>query len=114
MHIIDYPQMTHNPHTATDGATFPDNGTSGDTRACGDRGMCADMNIVGDLDLIIQFNPAFQYCIFQRTAIDGCIGANIDIITNQNPAQLGYFYPSTFIIGESESITANHRPRVNP
>ncbi len=76
-------------------------------------GQCAvsaDLHVVGHLNLVIQLDSVLDDRIFQRTPIDGGVGADFDIIANPHPAELRHFQPAAIAIQrQSKAIAADHR-----
>ncbi|MNX97533.1 hypothetical protein D3C86_1299040 [compost metagenome] len=66
-----------------------------------------------DHDLVIQLDPVTDQGIGQRTAVDGGIGADFDVVADQHPAELGNLLPDALLVGEAEALAADHRPRLD-
>src|SRR5262249_24011271 len=96
-----------------DHAARADAGAAGDPGAGGDRAVRADVNIVADLDLIIELDALVDHGVIDGAAIDGGIGANLDIIADHDRADLRHLEPARALASESKAIGADHDPRVH-
>ena len=70
--------------------------------------MLTNNAVMSNLNQIVELNALLNHCVVQRATIDGCICANVYIVSNQHTADLRYFYPRTILICISKSISANH------
>src|SRR5262249_34541791 len=74
---------------ADDGAVLDGDGT-GAARLSADDAGTADLHVVADLDQVIDHRPVADPCVAQRTAVDGGVGAELDIVADHHPAELRY------------------------
>ena len=65
-----------------------------------------------NLDLVIQLNTFLDHCIFDCTAVNGCICANFDIIAQADTANLGNFYPDPGIVCLPKAIGTDDDTRM--
>src|ERR1700716_504727 len=113
MDMVDDGQMTRNHRRSADGAILSYPGTAGHADAGRHRGMCTDMAVVGNLDLIVEFHPVFDDRIGQRTAVNGGVGANFDIVADYHSAGLRDLDPCSIFIGEAETIRTDDDTGMN-
>src|SRR4051812_17578485 len=99
--------MPRNHCIATEHAVFAYPCAAGDSSAPGYRRMRTDMAVVADLDLIVEFHAFFDDCIVQRSTVDGGVCANLDIIADDDAADLWNFEPASFIHRHAKTICAN-------
>ena len=66
-----------------------DPGAAGDADATGQRAVGADADVMRDLNLVVQLDPVLDHGIFQRAAIDGGVGADLDIIADHARCPVG-------------------------
>ena len=76
--------------------------------AAGDGGMRADDAVVADLNLIVELGALFDDRVVHRTAIDGGVRADLDIVGDDDPADLGDLDPASLILGEPEAVGPDH------
>ena len=79
------------------------------TDLCSEAAIFSDDNIVCDLDKIIQFGAAFDERFRECRPIDGCIRANLNIVFNDDGADLRDFVVSVANGCESETVAPNNR-----
>ncbi len=107
-------KMSDNSGTSTDHAIFSYSGTARDADTPCDSRVRANVNIMRDLYLIIEPDALLEHGVLQCATIDGCIGTNIDVITNPDTTELRHIQPPACFIRQPESITANDRTCCNP
>src|SRR5215831_502038 len=67
----------------------------------------AEHNVVPNLNKIINHRAGSDHRIVPRSPIDRRIGANIDVVTDQNAPQLGDFNRAVLVGSEPEPVLAN-------
>src|SRR3546814_20181517 len=78
---------------AADHHAIADPGGAGDPDARDNAAMAADAHVVADLDLVIDLG-AFAYPrVIHGAAIDGRLGADLDLVLADHPAVLADFQP---------------------
>ena len=65
-----------------------DGGTAGNAGLRGDHGVFADLDVVRDLDEIVEFRSAPDDGGFQRAAVDAGVGADLDVVFDDDSADL--------------------------
>lgn len=87
--------------------------TTGYADTTGYCSICANSCVMADLHLVINLDAFFYYGVAQCTAVDGCIGANLDIIPDNDTAQLWNPEPTTVILFcDAEAICSYYGTRV--
>ena len=66
------------------------------------------MAVMTNLDLVIQLDTIFDYRVRQGTAVDGGIGTDLDVISNDDPACLWNLDPNAIFIGKTETFTSDN------
>src|SRR3954468_2572115 len=99
--------MSRNHRVAAKPAIFPYPCAAGDSRASGYSGMGTDMAVVANLDLIVQFHAFFDDGIVQRSTVDGRVCTDLNIIADDDAADLWNFKPASFIHRHAKTICAN-------
>src|SRR5690606_15527475 len=74
----------------------------------GQRGVAADLDIVRDLDQIVQFSAAADHGLAQGGAIDGGVGADLDVVLDHHHAQLRNFVIAAVAKGKAKAVGADH------
>src|SRR5882724_6528219 len=108
--------MAADPDPASKHAAFADTSASRDADARGHGGVSADAHVVGDLDEIVELDAVTDLSVLDGAPIDGCIGADLDIGTDNDAANLRDFDPELLIACKTETIRTDddarmqHRP----
>src|SRR4051794_21392339 len=100
-------QMVGEADTATHGDVVTDDDGTGDTRKPRYNAIATDANIVGDLNQIVDLGPLADDRVGHRAAIDGRIGADLDIILNDDAADLRHAFGPLGAAHEAEAILAD-------
>src|SRR5262245_46609925 len=72
--------------------------------------MPPDHDVVPYLHEIINFRALADHCILKCTAIDGRIGANLNVVLNDDAADLGHLEVTLRSHGEAEPVLPNAGP----
>src|SRR3989338_10482031 len=99
--------MINYTDVSAEGAAYADGGAAGDPDARGDGGVVTDADVVGDMYLVIEFDAVADDCVIERTAVNGCIGADFHVISDHDTSELRNFLPMLTVTGKTESIGAN-------
>src|SRR6202030_3975458 len=83
-------------------------GAAGDPGTSGNCGVGADAAVMADLDLIVELDIVFHHRVAQRAAVDGRIGANLDVRADYHPADLRHFEPASVLLGHSKAVVADY------
>ena len=89
---------------ASDRTVLSEYGTAGNADTSGHRRIFANMAVVADLDLIVQFDAILDNRIRQCPSVDSGIGADLDIVSDNDASRLGNLEPNP-----SQPITAPGR-----
>ncbi len=113
MHAVGERQVAEDDRAAAHRAAGADFRAAGDADAAGHRGMCADPHVVADLDLVVELHAILDHRVVERAAVDGRVGADLDIVADEYAASLGDLDPGLPILREAEAIGADHRARMH-
>ena len=67
---------------------------------------------MADLDLIVELGALLDDCVFDRAAVDGCVGANFDVAANNDASDLWHLGPPTLIHREAKPVGADDHTRM--
>src|SRR5690606_10692138 len=99
--------MIGKSHTSAQHCLVTNNATARDAAMRGNDTKTADPHVVRNLDKIIDLGTFTDNGVIQRTAIHRCIGANLDIVLNNDPAELGNFFQTRRAWNVAEPILPN-------
>lgn len=71
--------------------------------------MFANDAVVADLDLVVELDARADHRVLQRTAIDGGVGADIDMVADHDTADLRDVLPTLAAPRQTKAIGADHR-----
>ena len=106
-------QMASQAHLASQDHVIAKLGTTRDAGLGNDQAVLAQSHVVGDLNQIIYFCSFADNGRSKRAAIDGDIGADFNIVTDDDVANLRHFEMSAGIEHISEAIGADNCAGVN-
>src|SRR5690606_38453519 len=98
---------------AVNGAVATDTGAAGNADTGRHRGVITNLHVVGNLDLVVQLDAVADHGVVDGAAVDGGIGTDLHVITNQHATDLGDLLPAAAIIGKAEALPADHRTGLN-
>ena len=75
--------------------------------------MIANPDVVGNLDLVIKFDIVTNDRIIERTTVDRGIGADFDIVANNDATNLRNLDPALAFLGKAEAIASDNGARMN-
>ncbi len=87
-------------------------GTSCNAGIPGNNRVRTYFDVMRNLHQVVDFDPVGNDGVIQGTAINAGIGADFNVIANDDRPQLLYFVPTACLLGKTETIGANHHPRV--
>ena len=90
-HTVGNRQMTNYASRAANQAVAAHPRAAGNRGAAGYGGVGADHHVVGDLDEIVDLGPLPDDGGTERTTVDGGVGADLDIVMNDDIADLQHF-----------------------
>src|SRR5271169_462746 len=105
--------MPGDRNRAANHAALADARAARDAGAAGNHGVRPDAHVMTDLNLIVELDPGLDDRVFDGTAIDGGVGADLDVIADEHAAELGHFEPSCAIARKAKAIGANDRARMD-
>jgi hypothetical protein len=88
-------------------------GRTGNTGLSYDDATSAEDNIVSDLNQVIEARTGANHSVLRRTSIDGCIGANFDIVPENDAAELRRGLKSRFGWCKSKSFLPDSCARID-
>src|SRR5688572_20566172 len=100
--MIDYPHLSSQSHILAQFCTAGDPGLRRDHR------VCSHGNIMRNLHEIIDLSASSNECAAKSCAIDGCIGADLDIVFDLDVAHLRDLDPMFAAPGVAEAVAANN------
>src|SRR5262249_14905531 len=62
--------------------------SAGNAGLAGEQAVAADLDVVRDLDQIVDLAPLADHGVADRTAVDGRVGADLDVVLNDDPSDL--------------------------
>src|SRR5215469_12818754 len=111
-HVVGDAEVTGETDHATDHAAPADGGAAGDAGAGGDGSVGTDAHVVPDHDEVVELHPLFDHGVVDGTAIDGGVGADLDIGADAYRADLRHFHPRATLGRKTETVAADHHARV--
>jgi hypothetical protein len=96
-----------------DNAVLAHRHTTGNPRTSSQHGTGADVAVVSHLYQIVDLAAIADYRIVQRAAIDGRIGANLDIVADGHRTDLRNLDPVLALRRETEAIGTDNRTGMN-
>ena len=106
-------QVINESGLSSDDHVFSHLGASRDSYLGHNNAMLIYRHIVGDLDLIVDFAPSLNTRGPERGSINGDVGAEFNVIFNDDCPTLGNLMMLSLVLEVPESIASNDRPGVN-
>ena len=80
-----------------------------------DDDIASDIAVVTDVNQVVELGPAGDSGFFQGSAVNGGVGAHLNVVLEDQSALLGELgvLPSHPIANVAEAIGAQHRPSMN-
>src|SRR5437899_5501249 len=100
-------QMISQADTATHRDVVADDDGTRNTRKPGYNAIAADANIVGDLHQIVDLGALSDDGVGHRAAIDGRVGADLDVVLDDDAADLRHALRSLGAGHEAEAVLAD-------
>src|SRR5262249_40678386 len=70
----------------------------------------SDAAVVADLDLVVELDAVLDHRIVERAAVDGGVGADLDVVADAHHAYLGDLDPAPgLVLRAAEPVGADHR-----
>lgn len=91
--------------SADDGVMF-DDGAAGDAGLGGDDNVCADAAVVADVDQVIEFDAILDDGGAEGGAVNGGVGADLDIVADDETADLREVGVAAILEDEAEAVGA--------
>src|SRR3990172_4417145 len=107
--IVADRQMAEYDRAGADGAAAPDADAARESGAARDRAVRPDAAVVADLDLVVELHAVLDHGVLDRTAVDGRIGADLDVVADAHAADLRHLDPALAVTRDAEAVGADHR-----
>ena len=104
MDAICQSQVAQNDRTTTHCAMRTNSGASCNADTTRHRCVFPNVNVVTDLNEVVEFDAIFNDGILKCSAIDAGVGANFNVMTYFDGAQLFDFFPSTLVGCKTKTI----------
>ena len=101
------------PDLAADDDEIPELGRAGDADLGDDDAMAPDDDVVPDLHEIINFGALADDRVLKGAAIDGRIGADLDVVLDDDAADLRHLEVAAAAHGEAEAVLADAHARMD-
>jgi hypothetical protein len=75
--------------------------------------MAADLDVVTDLHLVVDLRPLAHHRVAIGAAVDGGVGADLDVVLDDDAADLGDLHVPARSHGKAEAVLADARSRVD-
>src|SRR5437762_10897905 len=107
--------MVGDAYLTTDHNTIFHHGAAGESGLCRDDHIFSNLYVVANMHQVVDLRPAPDARYIQRSAVNGCVCSDLDIVFNFQPANLRkLLIASGLLIAHiAESVTPQHRARVN-
>src|SRR5579883_1134598 len=109
-HVVADREVTPDAHLPTDHAAPPDARAARDSDAGRQGAMGTHPDVVRDHDQVVELYALFDHGILDGSAIDGGVGADLDIGTHAYTACLRHLDPTTVLLRKSEAVTPDDSP----
>ena len=83
----------------------------GDADAARDRRVIADAHVVADLHLVVDLHAPADDGVASRATVDAAVGADLDVVADDDPAELLDLHPLAAIGREAEAVGTDDRAR---
>src|SRR5262245_26929130 len=111
--MIIQSRMFANADLPADQALVPYEGTARDSCLRRNDRMLAHLNVVSDLNEVIEFRSTANHSSLQRTPIDAGVCTDLDIVFNNDLADLRKLHVAFAILHVTKPIGPDHRARMN-
>ena len=85
---------------------------AGDADLGDDHAMAADHHVVGDLDQVIDLGALADHRVAARAAVDGGVGADLDVVLDDDAPDLRHLQVPLRPHGEAEAVLADAHARM--
>ena len=99
--------MIAETHLAADDAIIFDRDAAADPGLRGNHHACADIAVVSDMDHIVQLGSFSNPSATERAAIDSRVGAQLDVVFDDDRADLRKFVVTHVSAHISKTVSAN-------
>jgi len=100
--------MADDTHLAAENTVVADLDTAGDADLGNQKAVRANVGIVADGNQVAHFCTVTDDGIAESAAVDGTVGADFDIVFDENAANLGDFVMNAAVGGIAETILADY------
>src|SRR5262249_42421091 len=88
-------------------------GRAGDAALGHDDAMPSDHDVVGDLHQVVDLGAVADHRVSERAAVDGGVGADLDVVADDDAADLGPLAPASGAHREAEAVLPDAGAGVN-
>src|SRR6267142_5717015 len=92
-YVVGDGEVAGEASAAADHAALADRGAAGHADAGGERTVGANAHVVSDLDEVVELHTLLDHGVVDGAAIDGGVGADLDIRSDAHRAQLWHLEP---------------------
>ena len=110
-HTVANREVAHHPHLPADQHEVADPGTARDAGLGRDHGAAPDADVVGDLHQIVDAAALADHGIGAGSTVDGGVGSDLDIVLDQDAAELGNPHVAALVDREAEALLADPHAR---
>src|SRR5690606_36662653 len=100
-------QMVGDAHAPAQHRPVADGNGAGNAAMGGEHATTSDPYIMGDLDEIIYLGPLADHRIGKRAAIDRGVGADLDVVLDDDAAELGHLVEAGAARHVAEAVLAD-------
>ena len=105
--VVGYTDLAAEHDIAADGRA------SGDPHLASDKAVLADRDVVGNMHLVVELGAFPDQRVPQRGTVDGAVSADLNVIFDNDPSDLGDFMVPAAVGHKTESIAAEHGACMN-
>src|SRR5262249_54731507 len=110
LHAVGDLEMAEDLRGGADRAVPADAGAARHPGAARHRRVRSDAAVVADLDLVVELDAVLDHRIVERAAVDGGVGADLDVVADAHHADLGNLDPAPgLVLRAAEPVGADHR-----
>ncbi len=110
--MIGKPQVAEHDRAAADRAMGTDHRAAGHADAAGHGRVLAHVNVVADLNQVVELDAVLDHRVFQRTAVDAGVRADLHVVADAHCAQLFDLHPGALVRRQTEAVRTDHDARM--
>ena len=114
-HSIADPGMVADAYLAAEDGIVANGARAGDAGLRGDDGIAPDLHVVANVHEVVDLGAASDTRLVERTAIDGRVGADLDVVFDDQCSLLRELdiFTGRLIAHIAKTIAAEHRARMH-